>query len=118
MSAHAPLVALRWLARFLAAVSVAVLLLFLFGEPFGLSNLSLAQLVAFVFFPFGLIVGLILGWFRELVGGLVAVGSVACFYLVFVIFYQEWPGWWFLVFALPGFLYVSYGLAIGGRYGR
>jgi len=105
------LVAIRWFARISAAAGVAILLLFLFGEPFRLPDITWMQFVALIFFPFGLIAGLILGWFRELAGGLVAVGSVACFYLLVAVVHGDWPGWWFLVFASPGILFIFSGLA-------
>jgi hypothetical protein len=111
MFAQTLLTAVRWFARISAAVCVVVLLLFLLGEPFRLSNVTWTQLVALAFFPIGLIAGLILGWSRELTGGLIAVGSVACFYVLLTIVDDGWPGWWFLVFATPGFLFIFYGIA-------
>jgi hypothetical protein len=105
------LIAFRWIARILAVASVFLLLLFVFGEPPGSSNLTLGELVLFIFFPLGLIFGLVLGLFRELAGGFIAVVSVVCFYLLMTVVHHDWPGWWFLVFAIPGFLFILVGLS-------
>jgi len=101
---------LGWLARILGALSIAMLLLFLIGEPNGSWSITWDQVIAFVFFPCGLIVGLALAWYRELVGGLIAVGSVVCFYVIYEgLLHGGWPGWWFMVFAAPGVLHLLHG---------
>ena len=101
---------LGWLARILGAISIAVLLLFVIGEPSGPSSITWDQAIGLVFFPCGLIVGLALAWYRELLGGLIAVGSVVCFYVVYeALLHGGWPGWWFMVFAAPGVLHLLHG---------
>jgi hypothetical protein len=98
---------LGWLARILGAISIALLLLFIIGEPTGFSSITWDQAIAFVFFPCGLIVGLVLAWYRELLGGLIAVGSVVGFYVIYEgLLYGGWPGWWFMVFGAAGILHL------------
>ncbi|MEQ1763881.1 MAG: hypothetical protein ABL984_12150 [Pyrinomonadaceae bacterium] len=101
---------LRWVARISGMTSVALLLLFLFGE--GFSSITMNQAVGIVFFPFGLMTGLVIGWRRELLGGAIAVGSVLGFYFIYELAINgSWPrGWWFAVFAMPGVLFLIYGL--------
>jgi len=99
-----------WLARIFGALSIAVLLLFLMGEPSGFWSITWDQMIAFIFFPCGLIVGLALAWYRELLGGLIAVGSVVCFYVIYEgLLHGGWPGSWFMVFAAPGVLHLLHG---------
>ena len=104
---------LRWTARITGALSVAMLFLFMFGEESGSwSRITGSQAIGMLFFPLGLMSGLILGWQEEKWGGLVAVVSVAAFYVVYGLILNGslQLGWWFLVFAGPGFPFLLYGL--------
>lgn len=103
---------LRWTARILGITSVAVLLLFLFGGSESLSSITVNQAVGLFFFPFGLIIGLVLAWWREFIGGAVAIGSVLGFYIIYeLLINHSWPrSWWFAVFAIPGALFLLYGM--------
>ena len=102
---------LRWTARILSAVSIAMLLLFMFGEGLDLSNVTWEEMGAILLFPLGLIAGLIMGWQEETKGGALAVCSVAAFYFVYglVLNGSLRQGWWIMIFAIPGFLYLFYG---------
>lgn len=104
--------ALRWTARVLGGLSIAVLMLFLLGDKGSLTSISPREILGVLFFPFGLILGLVLGWWKELLGGVIAVGSVAGFYLIYEFLINgSWPrGPWFFVFTAPGLLFLSYGI--------
>ena len=108
---------LRWGARLLGTISVGVLLLFLFGEDRSLLTITLGQAIGLFFFPFGLMIGLILAWKKELIGGAIAVGSILGFYSIYELLISNlWPkGWWFAVFALPGALFLLYGMIASVR---
>lgn len=73
---------IRWLARIGSIVSAGLLLAFAFGgnEESVLSARG-PEAVGLLFFPLGILVGMALGWRRELWGGLVTLGSLALFYL-------------------------------------
>ncbi len=104
---------LRWTARTLSAVSIGTILLFIFGEDtLDLSGVAWEELGALLLFPLGLLAGLILGWQEEVKGGALAVGSIAAFYLIYglVLSGSIRQGWWFLIFAIPGFLFLLYGV--------
>lgn len=103
---------LRWAARVLGAFCVGVLLLFFFGEEFDTSKIGVIDLVGLLFFPLGLIVGLVLGWQEEFWGGLIAAASVAGLYLIWgpIAHGSIFLGWWFLVFTIPGVLFLIYGV--------
>lgn len=103
-------VSFYWAARVLALASVAAVLLFLVGEGFNPAEVRPREWLLFSFFPIGVVIGLILGWRWEIVGGLVAVLSLGSFYLAHRLLVAEWPrGAAFLVFASPGIVYLLAG---------
>jgi len=102
---------LRWLARILSLASLGMLLLFVLGDGSLLLKLTPSELVQFVFFPIGVAIGLVLGWRSELFGGIVAISSLAMFYLSHLGVTGKLPGGpWFLIFTLPGILFFCLGL--------
>ena len=104
-------VALRWLARVGSLVSVVFLLLFLFGEEMILSDLSFAEWSGLLFFPIGVTVGMLLAWRWETAGGAVTVLSLLIFYGIMYADRGYFPeGGWFLLFALPGLVFLYCGL--------
>ena len=104
------LFALRWIARLLSIGSIGFILLFVFGESSDWLSVRAQDLVGLIFFPFGLMLGLVLGWRREFSGGIIAVGSIALFYLVYGLAINRaiFTGWWFLLLSLPGWIYLLY----------
>lgn len=52
----------RWSARLLSLASAAMLLLFLFGEPFEPSKIAGREWLALIFFPLGIVVGFAVAW--------------------------------------------------------
>ena len=104
--------ALLWTARALSAVSVLLLLLFLSGED-GLdpSRVRPREWAGLLFFPFGIMAGMVLAWWRERLGGAVCVGSLVAFYGWQMLTSGGLPrGPYFIAFALPGFLFLLHGL--------
>ncbi|HTH51977.1 MAG TPA: hypothetical protein VL501_08590 [Pyrinomonadaceae bacterium] len=104
---------LRWSARLLSALTIAFILLFMFGSEANWSAVAVRDLIGLLFFPFGLMLGLVLGWRREMAGGLIGVGSMALFFLVYglVVNRAVFMGWWFVVLSVPAVLFLAYGLA-------
>lgn len=102
---------IRWLARALSVLSIGLLLLFVLGEGSWPIRLTSSELVQFIFFPIGVALGLALGWRNELLGGTIAVSSLALFYILHFTIFGRFPGGpWFLIFTLPGFLFLALGL--------
>ena len=96
---------LRWTARAWSAGSVLMVLAFMIGERSYPSNAS--EWLGFLFFPLGICVGMIVAWWREGLGGIVTVASLGLFYLVRLFVSGALPpGWGWLVFAAPGFLFL------------
>lgn len=98
--------ALRWIARIGGVASTLMLLAFAFGGNEHL-RLNATEAVAFLFFPLGIIAGFGLAWRRELLGGLLTIGSLAMFYLwIFVSSGRIPTGPYFLLFATPGLFHL------------
>jgi hypothetical protein len=99
----------RWSARLLSIASTAMLLMFVFGEKFEASKVTGRQWLAFAFFPLGIVVGFAVAWWKEGLGGGISVVSLLIFYLIFVFLLggNIARGIWFLVFAIPGFLFLA-----------
>lgn len=100
----------KWLGRLTSVISVGLLGMFLFGGNEGIVP-TLREAVAMAFFPFGVAAGMIIGWKRELAGGLVSIMSLALFYAIMAMNDRgESLGPWFLIFTIPGFLFLCAGL--------
>lgn len=109
----------RWCARLTSLLSIGVLMLFITGED-GLTNpanwakVRPAEWVGLLFFPLGVMLGLVLAWWRELVGASVTLLSLAAFYAFCVLQSGRLPGGpWFLIFCSPAFLFFGSWLAHG-----
>lgn len=107
--------ALRWSARAISLISIGVLMLFLTGQDGLIANWAKvrpAEWGALLFFPFGVMLGLALAWWRELPGALLAAASVAAFYAYCALLSGRVPtGPWFLIFAAPAALFFASSLA-------
>jgi hypothetical protein len=96
----------------LSIISIALMLTFLNSDIPTFRQIAPKHWVGFLFFPVGVIAGMLLGWWREALGGAVTVGSLLGFYLIYGWFLnnQIWLGVWFIIFALPGILFLISGL--------
>lgn len=102
-----PVLLLRGLARVWSIASTLLLLAFLFG---GRENLfpTASQAVSMLFFPVGILVGFLVAWRWELLGGLGTVGSLVLFYVWTFILSGRIPMTpYFVLFAAPGFLFLA-----------
>jgi hypothetical protein len=107
---------LRWAARVGSVISIGILLLFIIGEGFHPAKVAPREWVGLLFFPGGVVAGMIVGWWREGLGGAIAVASLLAFYLVYgFLLSGKFPsGAAFLVFAAPGFLFLTHWLLTRG----
>ena len=111
-----PLAVLELLARVGSIASITLLLLLFFGEGLHPSKISLNEWAGLLFFPIGVVIGMTIAWWKEGVGSLIAVASLIGFYLVWgYLLRNHIGGWWFLVFASPGFLFLLHWLLSGGK---
>jgi hypothetical protein len=113
---------IRWTARALSLFSTFLLLLFIFGEPFPLAKIKPVEWLGLTLFPVGVVAGFVVAWWREGWGGSITIASLLAFYVIFLFLMNERlsDGGWFLVFAIPGFLFLisSYMTRLGKRDNR
>ena len=104
----------RWTARLAGAGSLAFLLLFVGAHIFGDSQgpaPTEAEWVGLMLFPAGVIVGLMIAFFRAKTGALTTIGSVAAFYAWHVAHAGNLPrGPYFLLLTAPAVLFLISGL--------
>ncbi|CAN5559503.1 hypothetical protein BH10ACI3_BH10ACI3_10190 [soil metagenome] len=102
---------LRAAGRVLSLAVLFVLLMFYLSEG-GNTEIAFREVVGLLFFPVGLVIGLMVGWRNEMAGGMISMLSVAAFYVIYgsVLSGTLQQGWAFLVFAIPGLLFLAYGV--------
>ncbi len=105
------LTGLEWIARGASIASITLLVLIFLGEAFQPLQISLQEWVGLIFFPTGVVAGMIIAWRKEAIGGVVTVASLVGFYLVYgYLLRNHIGGWFFLLFAAPGFLFLFHWL--------
>lgn len=102
---------IRWTARVLSLALILLFGLFMFGDDGITAEVTGTEWAGLLFFPIGISIGFIYGWKNELIGGLISVASLVCFYLVYGLgLTGQMPrGMWFAIFTIPGFLFLLYG---------
>jgi hypothetical protein len=108
-----PLTLLEWLARCASVISIVLLASLFVGEGFHPDRIAAKEWLGLLFFPLGVVLGMIVAWWKETIGSVVAVGSLGAFYVVYgFILGSHIGGWWFLAFTLPGFLFLFHAVAL------
>ena len=101
---------LRWIARIGSIVCVGLLLLIFVGEGFDPAAITRTEWLMLLCFPVGVVLGMMIGWWKEMTGGVITAVSLILFYLIDAIASGSPPdGWWFFIFALPGLLFLFCG---------
>ena len=107
---------LTWAARGLSVLVTIILLIFFIGESSSLLDISGRDAIMLLFFPVGLLVGMIWGWVKPVVGGAIGVASIVAFYIADLLLSGNLPsGIWFLVFGLPSYLFLAAGMLERGE---
>jgi len=105
---------IRWIARIWGGLGALFLLLMVLGHLFGENGETpnVGEWIALFFFPFGVMVGLILAFKWEGLGGIVAIGCMIVWHVVMLILHGD-PD--FVLFidgiAAPGVLFIVYWLS-------
>jgi hypothetical protein len=98
----------RWVARLTSLVSMGIVAMFLLAEPFKPSNVRPREWVGFVCFPIGVMLGLIIAWWKEGLGACFALTSLVAFYTVYGwLMGSNIHGPWFVIFASPAFFFLA-----------
>jgi hypothetical protein len=97
----------RWIARCIAVLLIAIVLLFMIGtggvNPLKLSTVEAVQMT----FWLATCVGLVVAWRWEFLGGLVATAGIALFFGTELAVAGRWPhSWVFDLALLPGVLFL------------
>lgn len=98
-----------WIARIWSLLSILLVLAFAIGESVGSKGPSPSrqEWIGLTLWPIGAGLGLLIAWFRERLGGLVALGSLAAFYLWNLLRSGHLPrGPYFLLLTAPAFLFL------------
>jgi hypothetical protein len=109
---------LTCIARLTSIAVIALLALFAFGEPSPWPTPS--EWLMLAFFPIGIVFGLILAWWREVLGACVAIVSVLLFFVLWAKARGTLPPnpLLFAVFAAPAPIFLSAGLLRARHRGR
>jgi hypothetical protein len=111
-----PLAVVELLARVGSIASITLLLMIFMGEGLHPSKISTNEWIGLIFFPIGIVIGMAIAWWKEGVGAVVTLGSLLGFYLVWgFLLRNHIGGWWFVVFAAPGFLFLLHWLLRGAE---
>jgi len=98
------LTTVRWIARISSILVIGVFLLMFFGEGFDPVKVKPSEWVMLLFGPFGFILGMILGWWKEGLGG--AITIVSFFGAMLVGDYSGSGATNMAICAAPGFLFL------------
>ncbi len=101
----------RWTARVWSILSIVFVLVFAIGEGMGGGpRPSHQEWVGLALFPIGVGLGLVVAWFRDEMGGILALGSLIAFYVWNLLRSGHWPrGPFFFLVAAPGLLFLLAG---------
>jgi len=100
---------LNWIARIWSLAGISFVLLFVFGEFFGGHGMrpTATEWLGLALWPGGVGIGLAVAWFRKGLGGAIAIGSLAGFYLWNLLDRGRFPsGPYFFLVAAPGVLFL------------
>ena len=109
MSQTRGLKALITFARLWSLASIVFVLLFVFGDLINGHGPTptLVEWLGLAFFPGGVIIGLVIAWFRKGLGGSLALASLLAFYVWNLLARGTLPGGpYLLLVAAPGFLFL------------
>ena len=111
-----PLALIEMLARVGSIASITLLITLFAGEALHPSEVAPREWVGLFFFPFGVMVGMVIAWWKEGLGAAITLGSLLGLYLVYGYFMQyHIAGWAFMVFAFPSLLFLVHWVLRGAE---
>lgn len=106
---------LEWGARVGSLVSIGLLLALFIGEGLHPDQVGPKEWVGLLFFPVGVVVGMIVAWWKEGLGAVITISSLLAFYVVYgYLFRNHIGGWAFITFAAPGFVFLLHWFLLRG----
>jgi len=112
MSAGSVALVVRWIARVWSILSILTVLFFAVNEllPSSGPPPTLQEWLGLTLFPIGVSVGLVMAWYREELGGILALGCLIAFYVWNLLRSGHLPqGPFFFLMAAPGLLFLIAG---------
>jgi hypothetical protein len=107
------LLGLEWIARVGSLVSIGLLMALFIGEGFHPAQIAPQEWTGLLFFPVGVVLGMIIAWWKEGAGATITLTSLAAFYVVYgYLLRNHIGGWFFIAFAAPGFLFLLHWLLL------
>jgi|ERR1043166_4601615 hypothetical protein len=102
-----PLAVIELFARIGSIASVTLLVMLFLGDGFQPSRITANEWAGLLFFPLGVVIGMVVAWWKEGVGSVVTLGSLLGLYIVWgYLMRNHVGGYWFFVFASPGLLFL------------
>ena len=96
-----------------SALTIAIIFMFMICEGFTPWTFTRNEMILSAFFPIGFIAGLIVGFFKQRIGGYITVTAFIGFNIGYYFISGKFPNnISFFVFALPGFSLLFYSLLI------
>ena len=98
------LTTVRWTARISSILIIGVFLLMFFGEGFNPTKVNPIDWIILLFGPFGFVLGMIIGWWKEGLGGAI---TIICYFGAMIVGdYNASGAGYVAVCAMPGFLFL------------
>ena len=111
-----PLSVIEVLARVTSVASITLIAMLFVGEGFNPSRITRNEGLGLLFFPTGVVLGMMIAWWKEGLGAAIAVGSLGAFYMVWgYLLGNHIGGWAFVTFASPAFLFLLHWLLRGAE---
>ena len=111
-----PLAAIELFARLGSIASIVLLLMLFVGEGMNPSTITRNEWAGLLFFPIGVMIGMVVAWWKEGVGAAITLGSLVAFYFVWgYLLRNHIGGLAFITFASPGFLFMLHWLLLRGN---
>jgi len=121
MAREAVAPAARWIARVWSILSILFVFVFAVGNiarPIG-PRPTPQEWAGLALWPIGVGIGLVVAWYREEVGGILALGCLIAFYVWNLLRSGHWPqGPFFILMAAPRFLFLLAGFLSHGSFAR
>lgn len=96
--------AVKTIARFWSVLSTIMILLFIFGEGLEPAKLKLIEWIGFIFFPVGVLGGLIISWRKEISGAIITMVSIVIFAFIMTI------NWFIIALGFPALLFIFHAI--------
>jgi len=97
----------RWIARGGSLASIGFMLAYVVAQRANPFQMQSSDLLLFLCFPSAVGAGVILAWFWELGGAVIALGGLTAFYAANRFLVGDYPpGWKFVALTAPGILFL------------